>query len=256
MNFFKFNQRKFENTVNLLEEFIPLDEIREFEELNIGNLKKSDIACSSSRKIVRVHHHHKNEEGFFQFFKSVFRTKKVRAHFILSIFLWSVNHILYYSVITNLDRIENYINYSFEVYFFTQMFSNLFLAFVVKLVIPKNIIYTAAICNLINIFFGFMYSENTLVLVFIFFVFTFLSGMINQSIYLFIPELFEAKIRSTCVSYTKFPAKIILMITPFIWGTNMAYLVIGFFIFIFLVPFLMFFLHSEEKIIEEENKNN
>lgn len=182
--------------------------------------------------------------------------KNVKSHFILAIYLWTVNQILYYSVITNLDRIENYISYSFEVYFSTQIVSNLLLGYIFQYFKPKSIIYFSAFANLINLGFGVLFNENFYVVIITFFIFSFLSSKINQSIYLFIPEIFEAKIRSTCVSYSKFPAKFFLILTPFIWGTNMACLIIGITVSIFFIPLLVYSLHFEENDFVFDLKQN
>ena len=235
----------------MLESFIPVEEIFESEKAinnpNNNNTQQKEIERTSSKRLMRFHHHHKKQESFLEFFKTTFKVKNVKSHFMLSVYLWTVNQILYYSVITNLDRIENHISYSFEVYFLTQIFSNLFLGYIFQFFKPKSIIYFSSIFNLVNLCFGILYYRNFYVLICVFFVFTFLSSLTNQSIYIFVPELFEAKIRSTCVSYSKFPAKLFLMITPFIWGTNMAYLVVGVSVAIFFIPLLVYFLHYEEK---------
>lgn len=241
-----------------MEQFIPLEEIMEIDEFNKANLQPCEIKRLSSKNLIRIHHHHKKHESFWEFVKTTFQMKNVKPHFLLAVYLWTVNQILYYSVITNLDRIENYVSYSFQVYFLTQIFSNFFLGYIFEFFKHKNIIYFSAVASLVNLAFGVFYYQNFYVIIFCFFVFTFLSGMINQSIYIFVPELFEAKIRSTCVSYSKFPAKIFLMITPFIWGTNMAHLIIGLSVSIFFIPLLIYFLHFEEKSdnLIDLNKNN
>lgn len=234
-------------TISQLETFIPIACV---DELNTYNSKNGIL-----KNKIPIHlHHHKKHESFIDFLKNIFETKHIVKHFILSIYLWIVNQILYYSVITNLDRIDNYISHSFEVYFTTQIISNISLGYFFHHIKPKNIIYFSSISNLLNLLIGVAYSDDSFVLMIVFFIFTFLSGMLNQSIYVFVPELFHAKIRSTCVSYSKFPGKIFLIITPFIWGTNMYYLVSGLITFTLLVPFLVYFLFSEEGEYYENKK--
>ena len=66
-----------------------------------------------------------------------------------------------------------------------------------------------------------------------------------QSSYIFIPQLFEANIRATAVSFTKFPAKFLLILTPFVWGTIVVLPIVTLIVMNFFIPVFLYNFYDE-----------
>ncbi len=185
-------------------------------------------------------------ENIKTFIKIILNNPSLKKNIILSLYLWICNQILYYTCITNLDKIDNYVSYSFEIFFYTQILSTIILVFVYEYITPIKLIYFSSILNTLNLLMLIFFKNSQLGRIIIFEFYTILFNLTNQSIYIFIPQLFQANIRASAVTYTKFPAKLLLIITPFIWGTNITLPIFTLIILNTGIPIMLYYLYEEE----------
>jgi hypothetical protein len=170
----------------------------------------------------------------------------LKKNIILSLYLWVCNQLLYYTCITNLDKIDTYVSFSFEIFFYTQILSTIILIFIYEYITPIKVIYLSSILNSLNLLMLFLLNNSGIGRIIIFGFYSILFNLTIQSIYIFIPQLFQANIRASAVSYTKFPAKLLLIITPFIWGTNIILPIVTLIMFNMSIPLMLYYLYEED----------
>lgn len=203
------------------------------------NMEEIQVIAKSSDK--NIHLHHDNNISILTQFD-----KKFYKHFFLGVYLWIVNQILFYSTLTNLVVFEEKIENSTLLYFSSFIIANICVAIFSNVFgIKKLIIYSCHIMSIILLIL-FLITDCkknfvTYLLPSLFFIFNFISTAVGETIYLFIPELFDSKIRSSANCYSKIPAKFILVLAPFILGSSIYRIYICFLVLTATAPVAMYF---------------
>jgi MFS family permease len=239
----------------LKNEFIYLTEFNHFyspqkiqEELD--NYKQAEFHLEPLHKCddeenLNEHTFEEEKEHFFSYLSNNLKLPKFRRHFLLGIFLWIVNQVIFYCTLTNLSVLENSISNVSVLFFVSHILANLFVGIFSTFFGLKSSIYifswvtTAFLIGLIITYYN---PPETIVLMILFFCFNFFGTFVGDAIYMFIPQLFEPNIRSTACSYAKVPAKILLVIAPFFLGQSPIILYYVFLILSVSAPIVMFFL--------------
>jgi hypothetical protein len=173
----------------------------------------------------------KQEKKFFSFISDHLRDRWFLKHFFLSIFLWIVNQIVFYGCITNLDQFGLIIENAYKLFFTANIISNLLVGAFSSRIGLYNIVKYISWVNTILLIILYLNPFDMFTMQIIFFLFALVGNFIGETIYLHIPELFPANIRSTSVAYSKIPSKVLLIISPFIFRAGLQYV---YYIFIFL----------------------
>ncbi len=173
----------------------------------------------------------KPENKFFSFISDHLRDRWYLKHFFLSVFLWIVNQIIFYGCITNLDQFGIVIEGAYKLFFIANIISNILVGMFSSRIGLYNVVKYFSWINTVFIIILYLNPFNLLTMQIIFFLFGIIGNFIGETIYLHIPQLFPANIRSTSVSYSKIPSKLLLMISPFVFRADLSYL---YYIFIFL----------------------
>ena len=168
------------------------------------------------------------------------RDSKFMKNCFLSLYLWIVIQLIYYCTLTNLDKFQESINNSFLLFFTSYTLSNLFIAFFGEKIGIKESIIIFSFLTEISLIFLIIYGKDKNLSQIFFFLFNFVENVFLENVYLFLPDLFEANVRSTSLSWTKIPAKFLLIIAPFFIGNNMDSLFKFFLFLVGPVPIVVF----------------
>lgn len=181
------------------------------------------------------------------FLKGSFKNSTFKNHIIVGIYLWIVNQLLFYNAVTNLEKMETQIRYATTLFFIAHIIANLCTGiFSNYLGIDKTIIYFSYLTVILLVILIFFPKLHDYIGMLVFFLFNLFSRCLGQTVYLFIPTLFESQVRATAGSYTKIPAKIILVISPF-FILNVTYLYTFFALLVGFVPLILFFFYKPEE---------
>jgi MFS family permease len=210
---------EFESTLNKIELFTA----------------KADVLSQSST----------SSETFFSFIYEHINDKVFRKRFIMAIYLWIVNQVLFYGTITNLNKFNMYIEHAYQTFFVTFIIGNILVGVFSNKLGLYNIVKYFSMLSIIPLIVLILYFMEYLTLdysfVFVLFItFEFFSIFLIQSIYNYIPSLFEPRIRSISSAYTKIPAKILLIIMPFILGNHIVVLTMAFAVLISAAPIISY----------------
>ena len=216
----------FKKVINSIEYLVPEKDI------NKDSKYENETSIISSSEEEKKH--------YFDYLFQHLNDKVFIKHLILSIFLWIVNQLTFYCTLTNLDRFEEIIDNSFSLFFISNILANVIVIILSNVIEVKNSILFFSIITCINIVILLIISNDSLMLPTCFFLYNLFATIVIESIYLFIPELFQANIRSTAVSYSKIPAKLMLVIAPFIFGQSIQILYLFFLFLMASVPLLFY----------------
>jgi MFS family permease len=236
----KEEEENFNLQVEALERFVtPCQE--HFEEHIHLEENMEEVKVVAKGSDTNIHMYHDDKVGTFGQFD-----RKFYKHFFLAVYLWIVNQILFYSTLTNLVVFEEKIENSTLLYFISFILANVCVAIFSNVFgVKKLIIYSCYFMSVILVFL-FLITDSgnnfvTYLLPFLFFVFNFISTAVGETIYLFIPELFDPKIRSSANCYSKIPAKFFLVLAPFILGNSIYRIYTAFLVLTATAPIAMYF---------------
>jgi hypothetical protein len=182
----------------------------------------------------------KQKKNFFSFISDYWKDRFYLRKFFLSIFLWIVNQIIFYCCITNLDLFGIVINGAYKLFFIANIISNILVGIFSSRIGLNNVVkYISWVTTLLLILL-YLNPFNMLTMQIIFFMFGLVGNFVGETIYLHIPELFPANIRSTSVAYSKIPSKVLLIVSPFIFRAALNYI---YYIFIFLTALSPVIIH-------------
>jgi hypothetical protein len=202
---------------------------------------------SDLRKLELLNYEEKPpvQKNFFKFLFEHLHDYNFIKHFMLSIYLWILNQVTFYLTLTNLDKFNMYFDNAYQVFFIAHITSNVLVGSFTHLIGLYNtikyvtmvtscflLIMILVIVDVISLHVYLKYS--------VFFMFSLLSSFVGESIYLYVPQLFPSKLRSTSSSYTKIPAKIFLALCPLILGNNILVLCFTFAVLAGFSPFVVF----------------
>jgi hypothetical protein len=163
-------------------------------------------------------------------------------NFYIAIYLWLFNQVTYYSVVINLDGLQNLFPYVIEIFFISNLVSDYISQRIFDEYGGK---ITLQYFALTSGFFSFLLyynfeSENALIgtSTFLFFIFTLiLSG---SFVYIYVGKLFEGPNKHNLNKDSKLPARLICFFIPFIISANRHFfLIIS--IVTFIVPVIIFY---------------
>ena len=219
-----------ENKEIIIEEFkFKIDQIIQNEE----TIKKKEIKLEESQLI--------NEN------KELKQPGKFRLkNFLIAVYLWIFNQVIFYLLLLNLDMLENHIPYSIEIFFICNILSNLFSQELSKMFGRKHILQVSSCFS--GIFsFTIYYNFNGELAIWnscIFFFFIITNFICGSCVYKYVELLFDSK--SPYVFYSKLPSKLFLIFIPFLKVENDPFfLVIS--LFTILVPILLIYCKEIEK---------
>ena len=125
----------------------------------------------------------------------------------------------------------------------------------------KNLMLGCAVAVIADFLLLFMVSGVVISQV-VFIIYLTFYYFIGNTAYCYVPELFPTKVRSTAVSYSKVPAKLILVVFPFFIKDSLTIMIMNLFLMAF-IPFVLLFTKEtlvltnksedvKEKAIENE----
>lgn len=174
---------------------------------------------------------------------SLFTDKKVFRHFIIACLLWVIGQLTFYGLIINLNSFNETLEYasllSYIVYIVACLFSppiNIWLGRRGTLIYGAilSVIFNAVIFYLKDI--TYLYINFAAYLLFFY--------IVGSTFYIYIPELFPTYVRSTAVSYSKIPSKLVLIVFPFLLKDATTVLVLNFTLML-MIPFVLYFCHDD-----------
>jgi hypothetical protein len=191
---------------------------------------------SDMRKLELLNHEEKHstvKTGFLKFVLLHLNDRHFLKHFLLSIYLWILNQVTFYLTLTNLDKFNAYFTNAYQVFFIAHISSNILVGSFTHLIglyatVKYVTLITSSFLVIMILVILDVITLNLYVNYFVFYMFSLMSSFVGESIYLYIPQLFPSKIRSTSASYTKIPAKIFLAICPLILGGDIIVLCLTF----------------------------
>ena len=167
-------------------------------------------------------------------------------NFYIAIYLWLFNQVSYYSIVINLDGLQNLFPYVIEIFFFSNLICDyiskrLFDEFGGKIVLQ----YTALTSGFFSLLLYINYECEIALIgtsTFLFFLFTLiLSG---SFIYSYADQLFVGTNKYDLIKKAKLPARLLCFFIPFLLSANRNFfLIIS--IVEFIVPIIIFY--SSEK---------
>jgi hypothetical protein len=181
----------------------------------------------------------------FSFITEHLKDKTYLKHFGFALYLWLVNQIMFYSILINLDVFGKHIEGAYRSFFICFIFSNILVGLISGKLGFRNILLYVPLLIPVTLIFLILNFTNIIELsasteYFIFVTFEFITIFLIESIYIYIPQLFPANIRSISVAYTKIPAKLILILSPFLIGSNVVVMCYVFAILTLILPVLTF----------------
>jgi len=167
-----------------------------------------------------------------------------RTNFLVAMWLWTMNQLMYYNTLLNLEKFKDDFENAPRIFFISYIISNLVAGVFANNFNRKTLIIVGSVCTWVSILFIYYikyFSINNAVLKYFSFAFFNIVFCFTGSIsYIYIPELFPSNIKNTCVSYAKIPARLLLIITPFLFDSvNVMYFV--YFVMNFVIPALLYF---------------
>lgn len=142
---------------------------------------------------------------------------------MLAVYLWIVGQLVFYATLTNLSKFQQHIPSASKLFFLAHIFGNICVAIFSNFVSFLSSLRYSSIVNVVLLVILILYPHSPYAPS-VFFVFNFVATYTTQIMYLYIPQLFESQVRSTTVSYSKIPAKIILIFMPFLLGNSVPFL--------------------------------
>jgi MFS family permease len=189
------------------------------------------------RKIeVLTHNHEGNQKAtksFTKFLLENLKEKTYLKHFLLSLYLWILNQVTFYLSLTNLYKFNTYFEDAYQIFFIAHITSNVLVGSLTQKVgLYNTVTYVSMLTSIFLIAMVLIVSDavhsGPMFNRFVFFMFSLLSSFVGESIYLYIPQLFPPNIRSTSSSYSKIPAKLLLVLCPLIIGGSMLTMLLMF----------------------------
>jgi hypothetical protein len=183
-----------------------------------------------------------NKEGIFHNITLLFMENENRKNFLICTYLWFMNQIIFYMVVLNLDKIHSKIPYSIYIFYIADIFSNVSTAVISHQFGRKFSMTTGSILTSIcSLLIYYIYDKDAGIIgTTFFFLFAYFACLCGNTVYLYVQELFDAKVVATGSTYSKMPAKFILMIVPLIVRCNST-MFLFFGMITMVVPFLLRF---------------
>lgn len=190
----------------------------------------------------------KNEENE-NLLTKIFLNDKTKKCFLLSIYFWSVDQLLFYETLINLDKFEESIKHASNIFFLSHMIANIIIPILINYLGLRSCLSKLSYLSLMSLILLVIIKQSFdsyLTTSSLFFIFNIVATGIGESIYILIPTLFESNIRSTACSYSKIPSKLILIVAPFFIFESTLSIYFIFIILIALIPVLLMLLEKLE----------
>lgn len=182
------------------------------------------------------------QEGVLYNITLLFMENENRKNFLICTYLWFMNQIIFYMVILNLDTIHRKIPYSMYIFYIADIFSNISTAVISHEYGRKFSLNVGSILtSIFSLLIYFIYDKNVGIIGTIFFFwFAYFACFCGNTVYLYVQELFDANVVVTGSTYSKMPAKFILIIMPIIVKCDSSmFLIFG--MMTAIIPFLLQF---------------
>jgi len=200
-----------------------------------------DIEIENNHKTIFTSSKNVNNE-IIDIFRNVLGDKTHLTNFFIAVWLWTMNHTIYYQTLLNLQKFKEYYNEAPTIFFTSCIVSSFVSGVFANYFGRKVIINIGAMFTSISLIFLYYYEndkENYYSYV-AFISFNFFFSFTGNFIEMFIPEMFPPNIKNTCVSYAKLPARILLIVLPFIF-VEIRSLYLFYFVMNLLIPLILMF---------------